>query len=129
MANETLLVPGPIAGAGLPGLIFVLADDSGDGFSLRGSGNSDNPARRCRPARTKVTACLFFRNPAAGGRRWRACVSPNCVRGGLYMWKGAKVAAALVLLAACAADEEQRKAQKKELAKAAAEAAAAVPAR
>jgi hypothetical protein len=36
LANDTLLVPGPIAGAGLPGLIFVLADDSGDGFSLRG---------------------------------------------------------------------------------------------
>jgi len=38
LAGDTLLVPGPIAGAGLPGLIFVLADDSGDGFSLRGSG-------------------------------------------------------------------------------------------
>ena len=37
LASDTLLVPGPIAGAGLPGLIFVLADDSGDGLSLRGA--------------------------------------------------------------------------------------------
>jgi len=45
---------------------------------------------------------------------------------GLYMWKGAKVAAALFLLAACAADEEQRKAQREEFAKAAAEAEAQI---
>src|SRR5262249_27348399 len=44
----------------------------------------------------------------------------------LYMWKGAKVAAALFLLAACAADEEQRKAQREEFAKAAAEAEAQI---
>ena len=79
LANDTLLVPGPIAGAGLPGLIFVLADDSGDGFSLRGSGNSDNPARRCRPARNKVIGLhCSSATQTAGGSRRRVSVSPNC---------------------------------------------------
>jgi hypothetical protein len=45
---------------------LALADDTGDGSSFRGSGNSDNPARRCRSELNKVIGfALFFRNPTA----------------------------------------------------------------
>src|SRR5262249_61672003 len=85
LASDTLLVPGPIAGAGLPGLIFVLADDSGDGFSLRGSGNSDNSARRCRPASNKGIGLHWSSaTPTAGGSRWAVSVGAHCaVREGI----------------------------------------------
>jgi hypothetical protein len=101
---------------------LALADDIGDGSSLRGSGNSDKPARRCRPELNKFIGLhCSFRNPTAEDDS----ANVSRVPGGPYMWKSAMVAAAL-FLPTCAADEEQRKAQREEFAKAAAEAEAQI---